>query len=235
MIDTNENKALEYLRGNFLHNIGMIRPIERGSARVLYAGDDGLALIDEVSGALMLTVSRYETGSKLLGQMPRAKLYLVHQDFMIKDFKEKLNPKNVYEDFTAAYFHSEPLPVQDDMSFAPLDISALDIVTRSYSLDIGEEYIRGRLESEALFGAYVGDEMVGFAGEHEEGSLGMLVIFEKHRRKGYASSLVGFGVNRLLERGLIPFSNIHTHNKESVKMHEKLGFTVSSDRVWWLF
>ena len=230
-----EQKALEYLRRDLLHNIGMVRPVERGTAEVLYAGDDGVMLRDTVSDTIMQSVSTYETGAKLLAQMPSAKLYLVHQDFMLDDLKAKVRLSNALEDFTAVYLRSEPLPVRGDISIVPLDVSALDQVQRNYGVKVGEDYLRGRLEAGALLGAFVEGELVGFGGEHEEGSLGMLVILEQFRRMGYAASLVGYGVNRQLERKLTPFSYIGVDNYASIEMHKKLGFTVSADRVWWVF
>jgi len=63
----------------------------------------------------------------------------------------------------------------------------------------------------------------------------MLVILEQYRRKGYAAALVGFGVNRRLKQGLVPFSNVFPDNYASIEMHKKMGFTISEDKVWWLF
>ncbi|MCL2853494.1 MAG: GNAT family N-acetyltransferase [Defluviitaleaceae bacterium] len=235
MNNTPEQQALEYLKRNLLHNIGMIRPLERGTAQVLYSGDDGVMLRDTVSDAIMQSVSTYEAGSRLLEQMPGAKLYLIHQDFMLDDFNAKVNMPNVFENFTAAYLSPDPLPTIADMSVKQLDVSDFDVVEKNYGVRVGDEYLIGRFEAGALFGAYVDGEMVGFGGEHEEGSMGMLVILDQHRRKGYAASLVGFGVNRLLEHGLTPFSCVGVDNLASIEMHKKLGFTISSDSVWWLF
>ena len=230
-----EREALEYLRKDLLHNISMIGPIERGTAQILHTGDDGVMLRDKVSGAVMLSVSTYETGAKLLEKLPTAKLYLLHQGFMLEDLKAKVQLSNIHVDFTAAYFRDEPLPVRCDISIVPLDISALDLVERNYGVKVGADYLRGRLEAGALFGAFVEGELVGFGGEHEEGSLGMLVVLEPFRRRGYAASLVGFGVNLQLERKLTPFSCVGVDNLASIEMHKKLGFTVSADRVWWVF
>ena len=230
-----EREALEYLQKDLLHNIGMIGPIKRGTAQILHVCDDGVMLRDRVSDAVMLSVSAYETGAMLLEQIPSAKLYLVHQGFMLDDLKAKVRLSDAHEDFTAVYLRGEPLPVRSDMSIVPLDVSALDLVQRNYGVKVGADYLRGRLEASALFGAFVEGELVGFGGEHEEGSLGMLVILEPYRRMGYAASLVGFGVNRQLERKLTPFSCIGVDNAASIEMHKKLGFTVSSERVWWIF
>ena len=236
MVCSEERQALEYLSRNMMHNIGMIRPIERGTAQILYSGKDGVMLRDSVSGAVMQSVSDYETGARLLARAPKAKLYLIHQGFMLDDFRVAVCPNSVFENLTAVYIGSELMPVRTDMSIEPMDISDLETIGRHYGFSIvDEDYIIGRLKAGALYGAYVDGELVGFGGEHEEGSLGMLVILENHRRKGYAASLVGFGINRQLELNLTPFSNIGVENHASIEMHKKLGFTISSDSVWWLF
>jgi len=230
-----EQQALEYLSRNLLHNIGMIFPIKRDTAEILYAADDGVVLIDTVSGAMMQSVDSYEVGVRLLEQMPDSGLTLIHQDFMLDDFKAKVCPEHALENFTAAYLSDVLLPTLPDMNVIELDVSYYDMITQNYELDLGEAYLRGRLEAGALYGAIVNGEMIGFAGEHAEGSLGMLVILEQYRRRGYAAGLVGYGVNKRIEQGLIPFTNVFPDNHASIEMHKKLGFTISKDKVWWLF
>ena len=235
MRNERERQALQYLSKNALHNIGMIFPIERGTAEILYAENDGVMLIDTVSGAVMQSVDSYEVGKRLLEQMPSASLFLIHQDFMLDDFKAKVRPEYVFENYTTAYLKGELLPELPEVSLTALDSSHYDTITQNYELDLGETYLRERLEAGAIFGAFADGEMIGFAGEHAEGSMGMLVILEQYRRKGYAAALVGFGVNRRLKQGLIPFSNVFPDNYASIEMHKKMGFTISEDKVWWLF
>ncbi|MDF2843430.1 MAG: GCN5-related N-acetyltransferase [Herbinix sp.] len=48
---------------------------------------------------------------------------------------------------------------------------------------------------------------------------------------GYKSYMV----NRMLQKGQIPFAQIEVNNKASLELQKKLGFCVSEDRVFWLF
>ena len=78
-------------------------------------------------------------------------------------------------------------------------------------------------------------EMVGFVGKHLEGTMGILEILPKHRRKGYGTELEKFMINHVLEKGITPFCQVESGNEKSFKLQLKLGLKESSKRVYWLF
>ncbi|MCM1553744.1 MAG: GNAT family N-acetyltransferase [Butyrivibrio sp.] len=85
-----------------------------------------------------------------------------------------------------------------------------------------------------MYGLYVGDDMVGFAGWHSTGAVGMLYVDEAHRRQGFESSLEAFAINRLLETGHMPYCHIPTGNEEARRLQEKLGLYLSKAPLWYL-
>ena len=54
------------------------------------------------------------------------------------------------------------------------------------------------LNSRFILGGYLGDNLVGFCGMHEERSVGLLEVLKDYRRKGYGSVLLKSTVNYFL-------------------------------------
>ena len=75
--------------------------------------------------------------------------------------------------------------------------------------------------------------LVGFIGEHLEGSMGMLYIYPEHRRQGYAEALEKIGFAKNLEKGLIPFGQVETDNLPSYELQKKMGLTQADKLVYW--
>lgn len=63
-------------------------------------------------------------------------------------------------------------------------------------------------------------------GEHEEGSIGLLEVFEGHRREGWGEALVAAKVNACLNKGEVPWTEVYPQNRASLRLHKKLGFSV---------
>ncbi|MCL2617112.1 MAG: GNAT family N-acetyltransferase [Defluviitaleaceae bacterium] len=232
-----KQQALQYLASDNLHHIGMTYAINRGTAEIIYAGTDGVMLRETESLAIMQSVPSPDAGHRLFGLIPTnppPHLFLLHQGYMLEHFKTKFNMHKTNEDVPTIY-RQQHLPTNPKMHIQPLNETHLGIIMQNYNLPVGEDYIKNRLAANALFGAYVDSELVGFAGEHAEGNLGMLVVLPKYRRQGHAASITAHGINRRLNQGLPPFSYVHVTNYPSLEMHKKLGFTISEKSVWWLF
>ena len=99
---------------------------------------------------------------------------------------------------------------------------------------IDDAYVRERIQSGAMFGAFIEGRQAGFVGIHSEGSLGMLFVEEAFRGQKIASSLEAYAVNRMLEKGWTPYGHIAAGNTASEKLQEKLGFYKAEKTFWWL-
>ena len=215
--------------------MGMIVPIKRGTAQVLYAAEDGVCLKEIKSGAYMISVSSYETGIRLMNLLPEEGLFSFHQTFMLDSFKDRVRFSTLMENYQAVYFSTDFLPVDCNIAIQPLTISDYEVVMQNYEVDVGTDYIMKRLEEGELFGCYINTVLTGFIGTHAEGSIGLLKVFNQHRRNGYGSALTAFMVNRQLSQGVVPFEQIDINNNSSLKLARKLGFTLSTDHVYWVF
>ena len=231
-----KSTALEYLQLNPLMHMDMIVPIKRDTARILHASSEGVCLQETVSGAYMISVSSRELGRSLADLIPPyAEMVTFHQAHMMEDLKAKFNHFTMLENYQAVYFSDNPLPVSCDMEIKTLDTSHFPLLMENYDVDVGADYLQNRLACGALFGGYVNDSLVGYAGIHAEGSIGLLKVFEKYRKKGYGAALMSFMVNHQLNHGVIPFAQIDVDNTASLTLMRKLGFDVSCERVYWLF
>jgi len=227
--------ALDYLSQNPLLHMGMIVPVKRGTAQILYAAGDGVCMVETKSGAYMLSVSSLETGRMLLERLPAEGLFSFHQDFMLEDFKNKIRHSTILENYQATYLSQKPLPDLCGIQIKSLDMSYFKVIMETYDVDVGEGYLKKRLEDGELFGGFVDADMVGFIGIHAEGSIGMLKVFDPFLGRGYGTALTSHAVNHQLSQGIVPFEQIGIDNEASLAIARKLGFSISEDKVYWLF
>ena len=77
--------------------------------------------------------------------------------------------------------------------------------------------------------------IMGFAGFHEEGSMGMLVVLPEYRRQGVGERLERHLIRSAMLSGGIPYCNVFISNSASLSLQAKLGLREGSVRSWWLW
>lgn len=124
-----------------------------------------------------------------------------------------------------------PISKQTIISHRKLNKDMITTVCKHYSFQnlADPNYISQRIE-EGMIGAFSESELVGFIGIHDTGSIGLLEVFPAYRRRGIASGLVIAMIEEQLNRGNLPFGEIHLHNEASQKLARHLGF-VSDDTI----
>ena len=227
--------ALRYLNKNPLSNMDIIVPIDRGSVSFIYSDDDGVCFLENKSGAYMMSVSNREAGIKILNLLPDKGLFSFHQSYMLNDFKLKVAYTTFLENYQAVYFSKGYLPIKNYLAIRPLDVSHIKTIIANYEIDIGKKYILDRIECRELFGGFIDNSLVGFIGIHAEGSIGMLKVFDNYKRKGYGEALSRYMVNHQLCNDVVPYEQIGINNTASLLLAQKLGFTISTEKVYWLF
>ncbi|MCM1570070.1 MAG: GNAT family N-acetyltransferase [Roseburia sp.] len=96
------------------------------------------------------------------------------------------------------------------------------------------EYLTDRLKSRALYGVYVEERPVGFAGWNREGSIGCLYVEPACRRRKLGASLTAFMVNQALEQGRLPYAHIAVTNEAAKCLVESMGFYRAGRTVFWM-
>ena len=148
---------------------------------------------------------------------------------------EQLGFRTQMECYNAVYLSKEPIAytLPEGAEIRKLDGSYVDFVHAHYHMVDDIRYIRDRIEA-GMFGVFHKGEIAGFAGTHEERSMGLLEILPEYRRLGLAYALEAHLINYLLSQGRIPFCQVAVVNDASIRLQQKLGLTISDQVVYWL-
>lgn len=231
----NAKSAIQYLSKDPLLHMDMLESIRSGSAELLAAGEDGVLLINTAAEAAMMSTESAKAAARMLARIPAVPLFVAHQSFYEEDAAQKFGYTQKMVCRQAVYLKKQPLPMPCGApDIRPLDGRCLSFIMEHYTHADNEAYLRERLESGAMFGAFAEGSLAGFIGTHAEGSMGMLEVLPRYRRHGVALTLETFLMNCLLDCGRVPFAQIVTDNEASLKLQQKLGFSFSDKTLSWL-
>lgn len=248
-------KCREVLQKQKLHHVDMTELIARGQAELIYENGRTICLYDMASEIYFHT-----TDDKVQGRIGLEKIkehaaayggiegieYLaLHQDFMQEAAKELFGMDTAMVCTQAVYTKKEKLPITGLYSMSEknagqlvqiqkLSTAHFDIVVEYYEGADGIEYIRERIEKGWMYGAFYEGKLVGFAGMHTEGSIGMLQVFPEYRRRKIGKALETYLINLSLELGYTPYGQVVEGNEKSVKLQESLGLCFAKAKVYWM-
>ena len=130
---------------------------------------------------------------------------------------------------------------------APLAETSRDIrvLTAAYEGQILEHYahpeylepgeLARALEGGRVLGGFEDGRLCAFVGEHAEGSIGLLEVFEGSRRRGWGQALLAAKVAQQLDEGVVPWAEVWPENKASRSLMEKAGFSCApADGMWFI-
>jgi len=229
-------KRLKKQKRKYIH---MMEQIAQGRANILYNKGMDILLKDKLSGIYMMSAESVESAKVMLRESGMDERIQNGGALMIvcdPDIKELLIKDYGMETETpcyqACYTSRETLPVRHK-DIRPLTLEHKQYVKEHYHSDM--KYIEARINAGIMYGAFVGDKLVGFIGGHREGSMGMLFVEESQRRSGIAGSLEAFVINKLLEQGRTPYCHIYEGNTASFKLQEKMGLYLCDEPLWWIW
>ena len=220
---------------NRIEYLGLDRVIKRGTAQIMEERDEALFLRDSVSGAYFLACGDAPLGIEILDRhADRGYELLMTSDHAIGTaaferygFSEKL------ECWQVAYYGEKREP-DGKLAVRVADAGDLPLLAEYYSL-ISPEELEKVVERKAMLLGYLGDRLVGFVGEHLEGSMGLLYVFPEFRRRGFAVSLQSHMIARTLDAGFIPFGQVEKDNFASLELQKKLRMTRSDGLIVWMW
>lgn len=223
------------------NKIHMMESLARGCAEILYSDirerELTLMLYNRDCHTGMAAASDEAAGRKLADFLPDDMKRMVVSEPFMKDLLTKRQYSVLGEYSQLLYTGRETLPVRQK-SIRPLSMEDFARVCSGYcgqrdaEPGIDPAYIRERITAGAMFGVFPEGKLAGFVGFHDEGSLGMLFVEEAFRRQGFAASLVAYAVNRMLEKGRIPYGYVEKGNILSEKLQEKPGFYKAEKTFW---
>ena len=215
--------------------LGIDRVLRRGTGEILEQRADLLLVRDRVSGAYFLACEDPALGLSALDRIPgrdlsllmTANCALVEAAFERYGFSEKLICRQ------AAYYGPKPEP-DPALPVRPAEARDLPMLLAHYHrispAELAQVVARGSL----LIGCAEG-EPVGFAGEHLEGSMGLLYVFPAFRRQGYGAALERRLIAWTMDRGFLPFCQVEQDNLPSLRLQRRLGLTLSDNLIQWMW
>lgn len=227
--------AESFLNKNSILYAGLLQVIQRETAEILEASEDGVFLRDTVSDCFMLAADNIRLGEQWLKAHGnrRYPLLLLFQKELVRFAEAYCRLSPMMECFQAVYI-KEKLPARrGNLTIRPADIGDFSFVSSHYGMVSAEELTKIIRRGRLFIGSHDG-KPVGFIGEHLEGSMGLLEILPGYRGKGYGTELESFMICHMLEKGQRPFCQIETDNSNSMRLQRKLGLTISEERMYWM-
>jgi tRNA (guanine37-N1)-methyltransferase len=221
-------------KNKFLY-MDMIESLRRGRGELVYNEEGGVTVWDADADVYMLSAFGEASAEEMVKALPYERgmnQIVVHQEYLLRKVEERFQIEEIIPVRHAVYTQKVPLFVSKEIEIRPLGIEYLEEVIQHYHI-VSEDYIREQLLGGKLVGAFVEGRLAGFAGEHKEGSLGILEIYEEYRRRGLAASLEAYMINRHLANGFTPYGDVLTENEASLRLQEKLGLCISKDELYW--
>ncbi len=124
--------------------------------------------------------------------------------------------------------------IESDLELEPLKQEDAPFVLQYYPR-LNPEEIMLAINEERLFGLRDKGHLFAFIGLHDDHSMGMLEVLPEYRRQGWGERLERALISKLLRLGELPYGQVVVGNDSSMRLQEKLGFVLCSDRVFWMW
>lgn len=205
--------------------------MNEGRAEIVYDSETALLLRETVCDVHFLAVQSAQDAEKLLRDLREKDPVVVLHGKALFDVAEKLGYE-VDPPCCQAMYAGSLLPIDSELTLRHPNEADFETVDANYHLINGAELHKDFAKPEFL-GGYLDGKLVGFAGLHSEGSMGLLTVLPEYRRRGFAQQIYSTLVNNQLQKGRIPYAQIYTDNENSLNLQKKLGFALSSDVIAW--
>ena len=217
-----------------LEHLGLAHVLKRGTGEILEENETALLLRDTISQIGMLACEEVELALSWLDRHADSMNILMVSNPEIGEiaFSRYGFAANM-ECYQVAYYGKMPAP-DNRLSLRVATLDDLPIIIEHYHM-LDEDELRKVIEQKSMLFGYHEDRLVGFIGEHLEGSMGLLEIFPEFRRMGYAYSLEQAKIAEIMQKGFVPFAQIDKNNLPSLKLQEKLGMTRSDRTIMFLW
>ena len=215
--------------------LGLDRVLKRGTGTVLAESEDFMLVRDSVSGAYLLACEDVGRGLSLLDRCggEDCKLLMTSNYALGQAAFGRYGFSGKLECYQVAYYGEKP-PLDAALTVRTADERDLPMLEKNYDL-ISAEELEKAVERRSILLGYHGDRLVGFIGEHLEGSMGMLYVFPEYRHMGFASALQKRLIADTMERGFVPFGQVEKENRASLSLQRKLGMTQSDRLIVWMW
>ncbi len=215
--------------------LGIGRVLKRGTGSVIADTDNALLIRDNVSGAYFLACADKSAGIALLDSyLPSdCSLLMVSDHSLGQTAFERYGFSEKLECYQVAYYGEKPA-VDTGLSVRTADEQDLPTLTDHYQLISPEEFAEA-VRRKTIYLGYHKGRLIGFIGEHLEGSMGILYVLPEYRRRGFGTALQTYLIAMTMEKGFIPFGQVEKNNLNSLKLQKKIGMTCSEKLNVWMW
>ncbi|MFQ8706707.1 MAG: GNAT family N-acetyltransferase [Thomasclavelia sp.] len=226
-----KEKILDYLYQDYLNHLDMIYAINHG-ALIIYFDEQGIMI--KFGDMYMMSIKNPVLGKRLINNLNDCKMIAVHNDCFKDIIEEKFGLSQRIVAYQYGYLKDTVTLIDVfQIEIKEIGMEYYDFIKENYSTPIDDEYLIERIKSKVFIGAFDQDKIVGFAGIHDEGSIGFVEVIEEYQRKKIASMLETYMINNLLAKKELVYLQVETDNIPSMKLHEKLGYVRSNDIITW--
>ena len=225
--------AYSFLNQNKVLHMAMLEGLRKDEAEILAASEKGVLLRDKASGICMISVADLDYGRQLIDELDACYQMVVCQEELNDYIMKKFGFTEVFSCKKVVYFKEEMPGLNTELNIIEPDEEYLQKIKAVYHTippeEVDEIHRRGN-----LFCAFHNGEFVGYAGNHLDGSIGLLEIFEPYQGNGFGEQLEIFMIRHVMKKGDIPYGEIVLGNEVSTKLQGKLGFETSKETITWL-
>ncbi|WP_455683296.1 GNAT family N-acetyltransferase [Thomasclavelia sp.] len=226
-----KEKILDYLYQDYLNHLDMIYAINHG-ASIIYFDEQGIMI--KFGDMYMMSIKNPVLGKRLINNLNDCKMIAVHNDCFKDIIEEKFGLSQRIVAYQYGYLKDTVTLIDVfQIEIKEIGMEYYDFIKENYSTPIDDEYLIERIKSKVFIGAFDQDKIVGFAGIHDEGSIGFVEVIEEYQRKKIASMLETYMINNLLAKKELVYLQVEIDNIPSMKLHEKLGYVRSNDIITW--
>ena len=226
-----KREILEFLNQDYLNNLDLIYAIDHG-AKIIYFGNEGIML--KFGDMYMLSLKDSDLGCQLLNDLDNCNMLAVHNDHYHDLIKEKFDLDQKIVAYQYGYLKNDVEIVKvPQIEIRKIGMEYYDFIRQNYSTLVDEKYLQSRIQTNVFIGAFDQDKIVGFAGIHDEGSIGFVEVIAKYRRKGIARMLETYMINEALKKNELIYLQVELENTVSMRFNEKLGFKRANDIITW--
>lgn len=225
--------AYEFLNQNKVLHMAMLEGLRKDEAEILAASEKGVLLRDKASGICMISASDLDYGRQLIDGLDTCYQMVVCQEELNEYIMQKYGFTEVFSCKKVVYFKEEMPELNTDLKIVEPDEEYLQKIKDVYHTIPPEEVDEIRRRGN-LFCAFHDGVFVGYAGNHLDGSIGLLEIFEPYQGNGFGEQLEIFMIRHVMQKGDVPYGEIVLGNEVSTKLQEKLGFETSKETITWL-
>jgi len=188
--------------------LGLDRVLKRGSGEIIAEQEDALLIRDRVSGGWLLACENTAAGRRLLDRQigPECRLLMVSDYALGQEAFRKYGFAEKLECYQVAYYGEKPA-ADTGISVRTAGKEDLPVLIENYRLISPEELEQVVARKSMLLG-YSRDQLIGFIGEHLEGSMGILYVLPEFRHKGFGTALQLHCMAKTMDEGLIPFGQV---------------------------